>query len=629
MQVFQLIGASIALVIVLVLVPRRVFPRLDGVMPLEQLAIDIVLSATAISVAALVFASVQLFQTMTFVLLSSLGVWIRWHHRGGTIRASLETLATKGRAMLYIFEAGSRDGNAEVKAAVRSWMRSIVRHMLPVAPSADRALRWMLISPLFAVVAVPTIISLLHPFSHAALFPASAYDTVGRMGELGIGRLFTGSFDAPGLAGVLAVADKLGPANATDLVRFGGPLLLVPALLFVYAIALRVTANPGIGFAAVGLAAIGTLRPELIPGIAPSGTVAASLAAPLVLAALLLAMGYASSAAGFRAWTMAAATLAVMLVDPSYAVVPVVASFALIFPAGVRRRGGWAAVRPLCLTLGAVVLGAMPYVVAASFEVDVAVSMPTFAPTFSVLSLIAVIGAVSILVRPMTSGAAIPPPLLPFAASVLAACVVGEAAFLLAVAPLLAVAVAVSAKRRSQVDAGWLVRSVSIGVALCVVMVVVFQPGAPPPAAASEHDSAAAALGRVLKGETDLTYSVIGPPTWTERVVGSAYRVDLAEFSRRLSLVDASDPGFALPVPSRRALVLSEKQAFSTSFGGHPYDEPTARKALMQRVERWLETYAKFHEGAEIVYEDDMIRVWSLDQPRDAALSERFGMAHE
>jgi len=628
MGVLDLLGAALALVLVLVVIPRRVFPRMPDALPLEQLAADLVWAVAAVTATAVVLVPVGMFQTLCYLLLAVGGMWIRWNRRGGTLRAEIEKAAVRGRAGLYLLEAASRDGNDEVKRAVKTWLRKLVVSMVPSTPRADRALRWMLISPLFAIVTATTIVSLLHPFRHAGLFPASAYDTLAHMGELGFGRLFDAAGNAPGLSAVLATAAKLGPASNDDVIRFAGPLLLVPTLMLVYGIALRVSANPGMSYAAVALTAFASLRPELLPGIELPGTVAASVATPVALASVLLAMGYAASPTTSRATTLAAAGLATVLLDPSFIVIPVVAAAAAAWAASLRGRRAWIAARPLCFSIVATIVGFAPYAMLAVIRGSVAVPLPSIAITTGVLTVVSGLAAIVVFVRAVDGRIPAADVVIPFAAVVLVGCVVGQAAFLLCAGPLLAVN-AVRGRRRPQVTAQWLTRSVAWGAAACLALLVVVQPGTPPPAAASEHESAAVTLDRILDRGTAFTYTVVGPPTWTSRVVGTAYRVDLAEFAWRLSTVDAIDPGFSLPVPSKRVLVLTEKEAFPTTFGGHPYDDPAARAQLMADVESWLETYAQFHSDATIVYEDDSITVWSIEQARDAALSERFGIAHQ
>jgi hypothetical protein len=214
------------------------------------------------------------------------------------------------------------------------------------------------------------------------------------------------------------------------------------------------------------------------------------------------------------------------------------------------------------------------------------------------------------------------------AVAVLAACVYAEAQVLLPVGPVLAVEAfrGRGAHARNRVSLG---AAVAAGVAISLALVVIVPPSEPQEAAASEPEAAARVLTEILHGQTDLSYTVVGPPTWTGRVVGAAYRADLAEFARRLQGLEAIDPGFTIPVPSKRVLVLTEKRPFASEVGGHPYNDPTARAELMKVVRNWLARYAQFHSGAEIVYEDSDIQVWQIDQGRDAALSERFGMAQQ
>jgi hypothetical protein len=362
------------------------------------------------------------------------------------------------------------------------------------------------------------------------------------------------------------------------------------------------------------------------------GTVPDTLAGTIAIAAVLLAMGYGASPSRERAWCLGAAAFAVAITDPGHLALSFIAAVAAGAAAAPRARRAWVVLRPTLFALVGTGLGLAPMlIVAAARGVDAGVAFPTpvaFGPS-GILVAVSALGAVVVLGRRLGKTTTNAAPLVVLALCVLAACAYDQATILLPVGPIMAIEAVRGRRATQQMGALRLGSSIAVSVGLCAGLALIVPPTAPQPAAASEHESAARELNRLLQGETAFTFTVIGPPTWTGRVVGTAYRADLAEFARRLTPVEAIDPGFSLPVPSKRVLVLTEKRPFATSFGGHPYDDQADRAALMTQVQQWLERYAQFHTGAETVYEDELIRIWSIDQARDAALSERFGMAQQ
>jgi hypothetical protein len=176
--------------------------------------------------------------------------------------------------------------------------------------------------------------------------------------------------------------------------------------------------------------------------------------------------------------------------------------------------------------------------------------------------------------------------------------------------------------------------NVATGAVLSIGLIAAMPPKiAAPEELRVEFEISARILGTIMKENNRLEYTVVGPPEWYQRVLGAGYHVQLIDFADRLTLGDASDPGWQVPVGTERIFVYTEKQIFryrivQTADGivGDRYQRYAGRKELMEEVNRWMETYARFHSDVSVYYEDDQIRVWLIEHPADSLLAKRYDL---
>jgi hypothetical protein len=148
-----------------------------------------------------------------------------------------------------------------------------------------------------------------------------------------------------------------------------------------------------------------------------------------------------------------------------------------------------------------------------------------------------------------------------------------------------------------------------------------------------EYESAARVLGSTIHANERLTYTVVGPPAWYPRVLGSGYHVHLIDFADKLTVADAMDPAFEIPTGTTHTYVLTEKQPFA--FGARNkirgllarYYDLDRRRELMGKVEAWMRIYDRFHTDVRVHYEDDAIRVWYIRQAVEPEYAKRFNLA--
>jgi hypothetical protein len=176
--------------------------------------------------------------------------------------------------------------------------------------------------------------------------------------------------------------------------------------------------------------------------------------------------------------------------------------------------------------------------------------------------------------------------------------------------------------------------NVATGAVLSIGLIAAMPPKiAAPQELRIEFEISARVLGRIMKENPRLEYTVVGPPEWYQRVLGAGYHVQLIDFADRLTMEDAADAGWQVPIGTERIFVYTEKQIFryrivQTADGvvGDRYQRYAGRKELMEEVTRWMETYARFHSDVSVYYEDDQIRVWLIEHPADARLAKRYDL---
>ena len=635
--------AAASLSIVLVVGPRWVVGADRSAGLSETLPRDVVVGSAFVMVTAGTLVALQLFEWLSLIIVS-VGLAALWRarrarrHEGAP---AMEVLSDQARAVLYLLEAASEAGNQPVKQAVRRWWHEALRPRLQLASKVrpiGRDLAWWVSA--VAVLAGGFVARSLYALGHVALVPAENYEQLTAMGQLRQGRMFPFGAEPVGARVVLASAAELTPASYEDVVRFGGPLLATASVALICMLVLRATNRRGAALAAAVLAAadpVVGLSSAGGPVVAP--TAAGALGLLVALGGVAIAMEFARSRSWRPVRQVALAALAVVLVHPASLVVmapAVLASGAivavhqrraaplaqLVFAAGVGAFAGWLPVllaQATGVTAAQAGEGAMP-------------GHPALV-TLVVMSLAGAVLALALAGRGLRSGRVEPAPAFVLAGTAVAWLVIPHADLPIAFL------------RHQELPGVLLAAGVGLGVAylrrsalvfvsvaaLASLAVTGFQTRLPNlEDGVTEDEAAARALAGHLAGVTDMSYTVIGSGPSLSRVVGRTWRADLEAFTRLLSLEQAADPGFVLPVPSDDLLLVAQTSPPAPTSGPRAAARraaAAAEGAIARQADEWMTVYARYHPGASIVFEDHGVRIWSVRHTGDRALAERFKLA--
>jgi hypothetical protein len=629
-----------SLTLVLLVGPRWVLSRAGGGAASERVPVDVVAGSVLVMVTAEVLVVLRLFEWLGLVVaataMAAVSRWQRARRLEGP--GVVEVMADQARAALYLLEAASEAGNERVKGAVRRWWGEVLRPGLRLGPkvrppAGETAWRMSL----FVVLGGSLVAGSAYALRHMALVPSGNYRQLTAMGELGLGRMFPYGAEPIGVRALLATAAELTPASYEDVVRFAGPLLATAAIGMVCVLVLRATGRRDAALVAAAAAALaGFARGSAgIEAMVAAGQ-AEALALVIALGGVGVAMQFAASADAGSVRHIALAALGVVLVHPPGLVVLAPAVVAAGAAVSVRRRR----IVPLlqCLLAGAIgtAAGFAPVVLARAAGAAPATALEGVVPAGAGLDRLAAASLAGAVLAVLLAGKAVRarrPEAVPgvvLAVTVLAWLGLAAATHGRAV-PLVLLPIGIG------LGVARLRRRALVPVSL-LVLAGILAPGFPPRLpdlrwAATEHDAAARALSSRLAGVTDMSYTVVGSDLSLSRVVGRTWRAELSEFTSRLTLEQAADPGFVLPVASDHLLLVAETvPPGAGQQGGGPGSEARraeaeTRAAVARRADEWMSVYARYHAGVSVAYEDAHVRVWSVHQTGNPALAERFRLA--
>ncbi|HEX9767292.1 MAG TPA: hypothetical protein VGA36_11065, partial [Nitriliruptorales bacterium] len=506
-------------------------------------------------------------------------------------------------------------------------------------------------------------IRIAFPLTHAAFVPSDSYVHLVWTKYLSMGVLYGGGVYPHGLHSILAVVEKLSPATNSETLRFAGPFLNTLGIFMVFAVALRATRHAGASLVAAAVVGLLGTRPEVgLLDFRQVGALPQELAALLAIAGLYCALEYVARPTRSRLWILGLTAFAVAATHPVGSMLLAVITICLALAMWVKKRKLSSALRVafamgigtvvgnLYIPLGLLLRGYMYQAVrkvnpVGNYQnanpIDV---IPVTRNMLGPLALLGAIVGVAFAIRLILRGRPHGAPALMLSGIVLMCAGVQMTGdrildnwyalrwteLVLTLMPMgialgLAPLGALWAKRALMLRAG---ASASVGLVLVALMVVALPPQiARPEAFAVEHESAAEALTEIMSSSERLGYTVVGPPAWYSRVLGSGYHIQLTDFVD-LHPSQAVDPSFLLPIPSKHVYVLTETQPFQV-IGGGPghrdvYLDPERRARIMGEADEWMQTYARFHDGVTIVREDDKIRIWRVEQAADPEYAKAF-----
>ncbi|MBI4260082.1 MAG: hypothetical protein HY658_05905 [Actinobacteria bacterium] len=667
----------VALAGVYLLLPRLVLaPPRTARGALDRLLIDVIRVTALLIAVAHVLVPLQLFQwTGLLMAFGACAFWFKLRPAGWTLAGMQGRWEQATEALLYLSEAGSRDGNDRVKQKVRLWWRLVVlRRLRPRLPTSGTALAAGLLVPLLLVIAASLVIRLAYPLQNAAFVPSDNYVHLAWTKFLSLGDLFHDGIYPRGMHSVLAVTSTLMPVTSFELARFAGPLMNTFFVLLVYVMTLRATRHAGAALVAAAVVGILGIRPEVgLADYRQIGTLPQEFAVLMAVAGLFMAAEYVARPSRDRLIYVGLAAFSTSMSHPLAAGLVIVGAGAIGVTAAIRSGRAVKALRMWAFCAAGVVVGNLYVVFGLLFgnriyggvtdlnpvaSEDTHRAAGSFSPMIdqSPLAMAALVGAVIGLaygihrLRRGHRDGGLAAALSAFLLLAIAVEWSGDAILhpwyaerweelVVALIPLgiglgLAPLAELWARRPPLTRAA---AHVSVGVAMAAGLVVALPPTIPHPSILGvEYEASARALGRLMKETPRLTYTVVGPPEWFDRVLGSGYHLQLIDFADQLDLSQASDPGFHLPIGTRRIFVLDEKNPFvyriyRTAGGviGARYQDLEARGELMRTVDEWIRTYSRFHDGVSIYYEDDDIIIWQIKHWPSPKYAERYELVRE
>ena len=127
----------------------------------------------------------------------------------------------------------------------------------------------------------------------------------------------------------------------------------------------------------------------------------------------------------------------------------------------------------------------------------------------------------------------------------------------------------------------------------------------------------------ILRNERRNEFTMVGVSEQYQEVLAGGFFVEAWVFARDVTMTDAADPNFDLPIPTNRIYIFAEKVTFpgpeSPPAGPTQeyYRDLTKRERLMQRILLWSETYRQHHADMTVIYDDPELRVYKVDRKVD------------
>lgn len=170
-------------------------------------------------------------------------------------------------------------------------------------------------------------------------------------------------------------------------------------------------------------------------------------------------------------------------------------------------------------------------------------------------------------------------------------------------------------------------RAAAASLAAAVVALVAithFLPNGPMNYAPIEYNDEATTASRIIDGNTDLTYTMVGVTEQRERGIGQSYFVEDWVFARDVNLSEAEDPAYELPIPTPTVYIFAEKKPFPqiklAPLGASEeyYRNPVKRARIETITYQWAQTYMRFHTNMSVYYDSPDLEVFEIHQIPDA-----------
>lgn len=133
----------------------------------------------------------------------------------------------------------------------------------------------------------------------------------------------------------------------------------------------------------------------------------------------------------------------------------------------------------------------------------------------------------------------------------------------------------------------------------------------------------------IIREEERLEFTLVGVSEQYQEALSAGFFVEAWVFARDITMSDAQDPAFELPIPTDRVYLFVEKETFpgpeSPPVGPTEeyYRDLDKRERLMQRMLRWAELYRESHGDMSVLYDDPELRVYRIDRNVDVTRANR------
>lgn len=166
-------------------------------------------------------------------------------------------------------------------------------------------------------------------------------------------------------------------------------------------------------------------------------------------------------------------------------------------------------------------------------------------------------------------------------------------------------------------------------VALVVVILLPREDAIAREAAPSGYPAATDVSLDIIRNERALEFTMVGVSEQYQEVLSAGFFVEAWVFARDITMTDARDPEFEVPIPTNRVYIFVEKETFqgpeSPPVGPTEeyYRDTTKRGRIMQRMLTWCEKYRDVHADMTIIHDDPELRVYEIDRKVDVGRMER------
>jgi len=679
----QIGGLLVVIAVVLVALPRLIFSldRIPGTFLDRTMAGVVYMSALTIA-AMYVLGTVGMLEMLGLVAAWG-GAW--WFNKGRRRKRRFSSVVER---TLEASDRVERHGAARFASSRAGELRSTTRRrVVGFWGRRPRGLAMLTSLAILGVLSVAAAMRFSRALGHLDLVPQDSFLALSWTTFLNKGRVLADGTYPQGTYMWTSMLSRFYPFGVYNFTRWVGPMMNVLELVVLYWVVSRTTRNRAAGLLALAVFGLFAGHPALlVDWTRQIGAMSQEFALAFALISLLCGARYM---AGRRDHDLALAGCALFVAATSNTlVVPMMAlGYAVILTVGLVT-GGWdrrSFVRIVAMGLGTLLAANLYFILGAlrgiplnesfdlyrpSNQVTLDPAPPTTAdqpergrelegnPIYQLGAIgasIGVLGGVILLRRrPEEGRVVLAVSLTSFTAMILfdlflyrsgllfrvrqgwitaELMVVGIGAGIGAPALLLADAVERSRAGRWTQARRWSTPGALEGVALAVVAVTVLvlypqYSAAARVAGPSGYPQASKVAIEVLGRSLPLTFTFVGVSEQYQEALDKGFFTEAWVFARDITMREARDPGYELPIPTESVYIFVEK----VPFGGPQaapvgptqeyYRDQEKRTRMMARIRIWCDAYRASHHDMTTYYEDRELVVFRIKRKVDVTTAD-------